>query len=47
VAKIPARTDVEAPYPALTKGLKLFPVPASVADRYREIVKEFREVFLK
>jgi iron(III) transport system substrate-binding protein len=47
VAKIPARTEVEAPYPRLTKGLKLFPVPVSVADRYGEIVKEFREVFLK
>jgi iron(III) transport system substrate-binding protein len=47
VAKIPARTDVEAPYPALTKGLKLFPVPASIADKYGEIVKEFREIFLK
>jgi hypothetical protein len=31
----------------LTKGLKLFPVPLSVADRYGEIVKEFREIFLK
>jgi len=47
VAKIPARTEVEAPYPRLTKGLKLFPVPVSVADRYGEIVKEFREIFLK
>jgi ABC-type Fe3+ transport system substrate-binding protein len=47
VAKIPARTEVEAPYPRLTRGLKLFPVPLSVADRYGEIVKEFREIFLK
>jgi iron(III) transport system substrate-binding protein len=47
VAKIPARTEVEAPYPRLIKGLKLFPVPLSVADRYGEIVKEFREIFLK
>jgi iron(III) transport system substrate-binding protein len=47
VAKIPARTEVEPPYPRLTKGLKLFPVPSSVADRYGEIVKEFREIFLK
>jgi ABC-type Fe3+ transport system substrate-binding protein len=47
VAKIPARTEVEPPYPRLTKGLKLFPVPMSVADRYGEIVKEFREIFLK
>jgi iron(III) transport system substrate-binding protein len=47
VGKLPARGDVEAPYPRLTKGLKLFPVPPSVADRYGEIVKEFREVFLK
>ena len=47
VAKIPARTEVEPPYPRLTKGLKLFPVPLSVADRYGEIVKEFREIFLK
>jgi iron(III) transport system substrate-binding protein len=47
VAKIPARTEVDAPYPRLTKGLKLFPVPVSVADRYGEIVKEFREIFLK
>jgi iron(III) transport system substrate-binding protein len=47
VAKIPARVEVEPPYPRLTKGLKLFPVPLSVADRYGEIVKEFREVFLK
>ena len=38
---------VEPPYPRLTKGLKLFPVPNSVADRYGEIVKEFREIFLK
>jgi iron(III) transport system substrate-binding protein len=47
VAKIPARVEVEPPYPRLTNGLKLFPVPLSVADRYGEIVKEFREVFLK
>ena len=47
VAKIPARTEVEPPYPRLTKGLKLFPVPLAVADRYGEIVKEFREIFLK
>jgi iron(III) transport system substrate-binding protein len=47
VAKLPARPDVEAPYPRLTKGIKLFPVPATVADRYGEIVKEFRELFLK
>lgn len=47
VAKLPARPDVEPPYPRLTKGLKLFPVPAAVADRYGEIVKEFRELFLK
>jgi iron(III) transport system substrate-binding protein len=47
VAKIPARTEVEPPYPRLTKGLKLFPVPMAVADRYGEIVKEFREIFLK
>jgi ABC-type Fe3+ transport system substrate-binding protein len=47
VAKIPARTEVEPPYPRLTKGLKLFPVPVSVADRYGEIVKEFREIFLQ
>lgn len=47
VAKIPARLEVEPPYPRLTKGLKLFPVPAAVADRYGEIVKEFRELFLK
>ena len=47
VGKLPARADVEAPYPKLTKGLKLFPVPLSVADRYGELVKEFREVFLK
>jgi iron(III) transport system substrate-binding protein len=47
VAKIPARPEVEPPYPRLTKGLKLFPVPLSVADRYGEIVKEFREIFLK
>lgn len=47
VGKIPARLEVEPPYPRLTKGLKLFPVPVSVADRYGETVKEFREVFLK
>jgi iron(III) transport system substrate-binding protein len=47
VAKIPPRLEVEPPYPRLTKGLKLFPVPLSVADRYGEIVKEFREIFLK
>jgi len=47
VAKIPARQEVEPPYPRLTKGLKLFPVPLAVADRYGEIVKEFREIFLK
>jgi len=47
VAKIPARPEVEPSYPRLTKGLKLFPVPLSVADRYGEIVKEFRETFLK
>jgi iron(III) transport system substrate-binding protein len=47
VGKIPARPEIEPPYPRLTKGLKLFPVPASVADRYGEIVKEFRELFLK
>jgi len=47
VAKIPSRPEVEPPYPKLTKGLKLFPVPISVADRYGEIVKEFREIFLK
>lgn len=47
VAKLPARGDVEAPYPRLTKGLKLFPVPNAVAERYGEIVKEFRETFLK
>ena len=47
VGKIPGRSDVEPPYPRLTKGLKLFPVPNSVADRYGEIVKEFREIFLK
>jgi ABC-type Fe3+ transport system substrate-binding protein len=47
VAKIPARPEVEPPYPRLTKGLKLFPVPLAVADRYGEIVKEFREIFLK
>lgn len=47
VGKLPARVDVEAPYPRLTKGLKLFPVPLSVADRYGEIVKEFRDIFLK
>ena len=47
VGKLPARVDVEAPYPRLTKGLKLFPVPLAVAERYGEIVKEFRELFLK
>ena len=47
VAKIPSRPEVEPSYPRLTKGLKLFPVPISVADRYGEIVKEFREIFLK
>jgi ABC-type Fe3+ transport system substrate-binding protein len=47
VGKLPARAEVEPPYPRLTKGLKLFPVPESVANRYGEIVKEFREVFLK
>jgi|SRR5262245_2385638 len=47
VAKIPGRSDVEAPFPRLTKGLKLYPVPVSVAERYGEIVKEFREIFLK
>jgi iron(III) transport system substrate-binding protein len=47
VGKLPARADVEAPYPRLTKGLKLFPVPLAVAERYGEIVKEFRDVFLK
>ena len=47
VAKIPARQEVEPPYPRLTKGLKLFPVPLAVADRYGEIVKEFRDIFLK
>lgn len=47
VGKIPARAEMEPPYPRLTKGLKLFPVPLSVADRYGEIVKEFREMFLK
>jgi iron(III) transport system substrate-binding protein len=47
VAKIPGRSDVEAPFPRLTKGLKLFAVPASVADRYGEIVAQFREIFLK
>ena len=47
VAKIPARTEVDPPYPRLTKGLKLFPVPAVIADRYGDIVKEFREIFLK
>jgi ABC-type Fe3+ transport system substrate-binding protein len=47
VGKIPARPEVEPPYPRLIKGLKLFPVPASVADRYGEIVKEFRDIFLK
>lgn len=47
VGKIPGRSDVEPPYPRMIKGLKLFPVPISVADRYGEIVKEFREIFLK
>jgi ABC-type Fe3+ transport system substrate-binding protein len=47
VGKIPALPEVEPPYPRLTKGLKLFPVPLSVADRYGEIVKEFRDIFLK
>jgi iron(III) transport system substrate-binding protein len=47
VAKLPARADVEAPYPRLTKGLKLYPVPNVVAERYGEIVKDFRETFLK
>jgi len=47
VGKLPARGDVEAPYPRLTKGLKLYPVPNAVAERYGEIVKEFRETFLK
>jgi iron(III) transport system substrate-binding protein len=47
VGKIPARTEVDPPYPRLTKGLKLFPVPLAVAERYGEIVKEFRELFLK
>jgi len=47
VGKLPTRADVEAPYPRLTKGLKLYPVPISVAERYGEIVKEFREIFLK
>ena len=47
VAKIPGRNDVEPPFPRLTKGLKLFPVPTTVAERYGEIVKEFREIFLK
>jgi ABC-type Fe3+ transport system substrate-binding protein len=47
VGKLPARPGVEPPYPGLTKGLKLFPVPVAVADRYGEIVKEFRELFLK
>ncbi len=47
VGKLPAHADVEAPYPRLTKGLKLFPVPLAVAERYGEIVKEFREMFLK
>ena len=47
VAKLPARADVEAPYPRLTKGLKLYPVPNAVAERYGEIVKDFRETFLK
>ena len=47
VGKLPARADVEAPYPRLTEGLKLYPVPYAVAERYGEIVKEFRETFLK
>ena len=47
VGKMPGRSDVEPPYPNLTKGLKLYPVPAAVADRYGEITKEFRELFLK
>jgi iron(III) transport system substrate-binding protein len=47
VGKIPTLPEVEPPYPRLTKGLKLFPVPLSVAERYGEIVKEFREIFLK
>ena len=47
VGKLPARADVEAPYPRLTKGLKLYPVPNAVAERYGEIVKNFRETFLK
>lgn len=47
VGKLPARSDAEAPYPRLTKGFKLFPVPMTVAERYGEIVKEFRELFLK
>ena len=47
VGKIPALPEVEPPYPRLTKGLKLFPVPLSVAERYGEIVKEFRDIFLK
>lgn len=47
VGKLPARADVEAPYPRLNTGLKLFPVPLTVAERYGEIVKEFRELFLK
>jgi iron(III) transport system substrate-binding protein len=47
VAKLPARADVGAPYPRLTKGLKLYPVPNSVAERYGDIVKDFRETFLK
>ena len=33
VAKLPARADVEAPYPRLTRGLKLYPVPNAVAER--------------
>jgi iron(III) transport system substrate-binding protein len=47
VGKLPARPEVEPPYPGLTKGLKLFPVPVSVADTYGEIVKEFRATFSK
>jgi len=47
VAKIPGRSDVVAPFPRLTQGLKLFTVPASVAERYGEIITQFREIFLK
>jgi iron(III) transport system substrate-binding protein len=46
-ARMPGRSDVEPPYPVLTKGLKLYPVPSSVAERYGEITKEFRDLFLK